>query len=149
MIGLNGWIQKTEDIIQRSNHKGDYNVGILAKLLKEIKGDDTLEKIRPLCDQIFEEEKDNIKHIAILPEGPNLFLVLEVPGRIKGEIAFLGLERESKDLYLAILFVTNVKELKGNDPPSIKRKRVWEINDHRIEQILTEYAKHYKFLRGE
>lgn len=123
-------------------------MGILEKLLKEIKGDDALEKIRILCDQIFEQETKNIEHIMILPKGPNLFLVLEVPGRLKGEIAFLALERESKDLYLAVLFITSIKELK-KEHPSIKRQKVWEINDHRPEQILTGYAKHYKFLRGE
>jgi len=125
-------------------------VGILNKLLKEIKGDDVLEKITILCEQIFDQEKENIKHISILPRGPNLFLVLEVPGRIKGEIAFLALERESADVYLAVLFITSKKELqKTPEGPSIKRQRVWEINDHRPEQILTGYAKHYKYLRGE
>ncbi len=151
MIELNGWIQKIEDIIQRRNHKGDYNVTILTKLLKEIKSDDALEKIRILCDQIFEQEKNNIDHKTILPKGPNLFLVLEVPGRTQDEVAFLALERESKDLYLAVLFVTNKTNvpIDKNHNPSIKRQRVWEINDHRPEQILTGYAKHYKFLRGE
>ena len=131
-------------------------MGILTKLLKEIKSsdkDDTLEKIRTLCDQIFEQEKVNITHDTILPTGPNIFLTLEVPGRIKGEIAFLSLERESDDVYLAVLFVTDEKEfkrsIKQKDSPSIKRQRVWQINDHRPEQILTQYAKRYKFLRGE
>ncbi len=124
-------------------------MGILKKLLKEIKSDDVLEKITILCEQIFDQEKENIKHISILPRGPNLFLVLEVPGRIKGEIAFLGLERESADVYLAVLFITSKKELHKPESPSIKRQRVWEINDHRPEQILTGYAKHYKYLRGE
>ncbi len=125
---------------------------ILQKLLKEIRSDDNLEKVRILCDQIFEQEKDNIKHIAVLPKGPNLLLVLEVPGRIKGEVAFLALERESETLYLAVLFVTTEKEIQKSEDkesPSIKRQRVWEINDHRPEQILTEYAKRYKILRGE
>jgi len=128
-------------------------VGILQKLLKEIKTDDKLEIVRELCDKIFDQEKDNIEHMTILPKGPNIFLTLEVPGRIKGEIAFLSLERESEDLYIAVLFVTSKKELqkagKQDEAPSIKRQRVWEINDHRPEQILTEYAKRYKFLRGE
>jgi hypothetical protein len=128
-------------------------VAILQKLLEEIKSDDNLEKIRILCDQIFEQEKDNIDHIAILPKGPNLLLVLEVPGRIKGEVAFLALERESEKLYLAVLFITSKRELQKigsvTESPSIKRQRVWEINDHRPEQILTDYAKRYKFLRGE
>jgi hypothetical protein len=127
-------------------------VGILQKVLEEIKSDDNLEKIRILCDQIFDQEKASIEHIRILPKGPNLLLVLEVPGRIKSEIAFLALERESEDLYLSVLFTTNKEELqktKNQGSPSIKRQRVWQINDHRPEQILTEYAKRYKFLRGE
>lgn len=126
-------------------------MAILQQILEEIKSDDDLEKIRILCDQIFDQEKDDIKHIRILPKGPNLLLVLEVPGRIKGEIAFLALERESQDLYLAVLFVTDGKEFQKSksERPSIKRQRVWQINDHRPEQILTEYAKRYKFLRGE
>lgn len=126
---------------------------ILKKLLEEIKSDDNLEKIRILCDQIFEQEKANIDYITILPKGPNLLLVLGVPGRIKGEIAFLALERESEELYLAVLFVTTKREYQRaggkNESPSIKRQRVWEIRDHRPEQILTDYAKRYKFLRGE
>lgn len=125
---------------------------ILSEILKEIKSDDSLEKIRILCDQIFEEEKENIKHLSILPKGPNIFLCLEVPGRIKDEIAFLALERESENLYLAVLFVTSKKEFKkaaANEEYSMKRQRVWQISDHRPEKILTEYAKRYKFLRGE
>lgn len=124
---------------------------ILGELLKEIKSDNNLEKIRILCDRIFEEEKENIKHIEVMPTGPNIFLTLEVPGRIKDEIAFLSLERESEDLYLSVLFIINRKEFKkskGNEI-SIKRQRVWQIHDSRPEQILTGYAKRYKFLRGE
>lgn len=125
-------------------------MGILKKLLAEIKSDDVLEKIRILCDQIFEQETGNIEHITILPKGPNIFITLEVPGRTQGEISFLSLERESEDVYLAVLFITSEKELQKNpESPSIKRQRVWEINDHRPEQILTGYAKQYKFLRGE
>jgi len=126
-------------------------MGILKQLLSELKGDDNLEKVRIICDQIIEEEKRNITHHQIIPKGPNLFLVLEVPGRIKDEIAFLALERESEDLWLSVLFVTTVKEfaMREKTPPSIKRQRVWEIKDHRPEKVLTEYAKRYKFLRGE
>ena len=129
-------------------------MGILQKLLKELEStDDALEKIRSLCDQIYDQEIGNIKHESILPTGPNILLSLEVPGRIKDEIAFLSLERESEDLYLAVLFITTEKELQKSivrkDSPSIKRQRVWQINDHRPTQILTEYAKRYKFLRGE
>ncbi len=132
-------------------------MGILQKLLKEIKSDNKedakLEGIRTLCDKIFEQEKGNNKYEELLPKGPNIFLSLEVPGRIKGEVAFLSLERESEDVYLAVLFITSEKEIlktrQIKETPSIKRQRVWEINDHRPEQILTQYAKRYRFLRGE
>jgi hypothetical protein len=126
-------------------------LGILKELLKEIKTDESFEKIRMLCDDIFNEEKDNLKYTKILPKGPNLFLVLEVPGRTEGEIAFLALERESDDLYLLVLFVTHIRELKKtkDEPISMKRQQVWQIKDNRPEQVLTAYAKRYKFLRGE
>jgi hypothetical protein len=126
-------------------------MGVLRTLLNEIEGDNNLEKMRQMCDKIAEEEKMNITHQQILPKGPNLFIVLEVPGRISEEIAFLALERESENIWLAVLFTTTVKEfkLREENPPSIKRQRVWEINDSRPEIILTEYAKRYKFLRGE
>lgn len=126
-------------------------MGILRKILEEIKSDSNLEKVRIICDKIIQEEKGNIIHHQILPKGPNLFLVLEVPGRIKDEIAFLALERESEDLWLSVLFITTKKEFayREKTPPSIKRQRVWQIKDHRPEKVLTEYAKRYKFLRGE
>lgn len=124
-------------------------MSILRELLNEIESDNNLEKIKILCDQIFEEEKKNQKYINKRPVGPNLFLVLEVPGRLNDEIAFLGLERESKDLYLNVMFTTNKKEMNKDDSPIIKRQRVWEIKDYRPEKILINYAKQYKILIGE
>lgn len=126
-------------------------MGILNELLKEMKTSESFEKIRMLCDDIFNEEKDKLKYPKILPKGPNIFLSLEVPGRIEGEIAFLALERESDDLYLLVLFVTHIRELKKakGEPIIMKRQQVWQIKDNRPEQVLTEYAKRYKFLRGE
>ena len=126
-------------------------MGILREILKEMKTEDNLEKIRTICDEIIKEEEDNIQHPEILPKGPNLFIVLEVPGRVKGEIAFLALERESEDLWLSVLFITTEKDyaFREKNDPSIKRTRVWQIADHRPEKVLTEFAKRYKFLRGE
>ena len=126
-------------------------MSILGDIIKEIDNDDKLEVIRILCDQIFEEEVGNIENRDVLPTGPNIFLSLEVPGRVKNEIAFLSLERESEDVYLAVLFVTEKKQLKKEflEDVSMKRQRVWKINDHRPEKILTEYAKKYKLLRGQ
>jgi len=119
-------------------------VGILQELLKEIKGDDNTEKIRKLCDKIAKEEEKNIKNFLMLPKGPNIFLSLEVPGRTTKENAFLILERESEDKYLLVLYITMTW-----GESRLKRQKVWEIDDHRPEKILTNYAKKYKFLRGE
>jgi len=121
---------------------------ILSELLKEIKSDDNLEQIRILCDKISLEEKEKQKFLDKHPKGPNLFLVLEVPGRIDNEIGFLGLERESSDLYLAVFYTTKKSEIEKENPVMIKQ-RAWNIKDHRPEKILTSYAKQYKILIGE
>jgi hypothetical protein len=71
-----------------------------------------------------------------------------VPGRTNKEIAFLTLERENADLYLAVFYTMPLLHTRMPEA-SLKRQKVWEINDHRPEKILTEYAKVNKFLRGE
>lgn len=126
-------------------------MGVLRTLLSELKDDSKCEQVRQLCDQIIQEEQTSFKFAQTLPKGPNLFLVLEVPGRIKGEIGYLALERESEDAWCCVLFTTTKKEFTMRDktPPSLKRTRVWEIKDSKPENILTDYAKRYKFLRGE
>jgi len=128
-------------------------MGILDDILKDLP-DDNDEKMRMLCDQIFQEKEQDIYHKDILPKGPNIFLTLEVPGRIQGEIAFLSLEREFKETYLIVLFTITKKQYEsikeGEDEIiSFKRSRIWNIDDRRTKQIVTEYAKQYKFLRGK
>lgn len=121
---------------------------ILNKLLKEIKSDDKLEQIQRLCSLIFEEEKVTQKYLDLHPRGPNLFLVLEIPGKIQGEIGFLGLERESESVYLTNLYIIKKTEVHKKEPVILK-KRTWEIKDHRPEKILISFAKQYKILIGE
>jgi len=121
---------------------------ILGELIKSINTGDNLEKIQILCSQIFEEEKDNQEYLEKHPKGPNLLLVLEVPGSIQTELGFLGLERESEDAYVIVLYAIKKQEI-DHDEPSIKKKRTWIINDSRPEKILTSYAKQYKILIGE
>jgi hypothetical protein len=123
-------------------------LGILQQLLSELKTDDNTQKVRELCDQIAKEEKQNQQHSDHLPIGPNIFLALEIPGRTSKEIAYLTLERETADLYLTVLYTIPLLQMRMPDS-SLKRQRVWEINDHRPEKILTEYAKINKYLRGE
>jgi len=123
---------------------------LLREIIAQMKEDkkDNLQQIRELCDQIKEEEKGNVEHKSHLPKGPNIFLALEVPGRTSKEVAYLTLERESEDLYLAVLYTIPLLQIRMPDT-GVKRQKVWEIEDHRPEKILTEYAKQYKYLRGE
>lgn len=123
---------------------------ILKQLLSEIKTDDKIQQVRELCDNIQREEeelRDTVKS-EHTPAGPNIFLSLEVPGRTSKEIAFLSLERESESLYLIVLS-TLLNIHVGKPDVGLKRQKVWEVSDNRPERILTEYAKTYKFLRGE
>ena len=121
---------------------------ILNKLLSEIKSDDNTEQIRILCDKIAEEEKKNVRNGKLLPKGPNIFLSLEVPGRNSKELAFLTLERESEDKYLSVLYTIPTFKLAVGDE-ALKRRKVWPIDDHRAQKVLSSFAKTYKFLRGE
>jgi len=121
---------------------------LLQETIKNLKSDDNSEKIKILCDQISKEEKEFTKHPERLPYGPNIFLSLEVPGRISQEIAYLTLERESVDVYLAVLYTLPLSQIRNKDV-GVKKQRVWQIEDHRPEKILTAYAKVIKYLRGE
>lgn len=121
---------------------------ILKQIIEELGTDDKLQKLLEICDKIKKEEKETIIHIDAIPKGPNIFLSLEVPGKTKGEICFLTLEREREDLYLTVLYSISYLKYAKKDY-SLKRLKVWEIHDNRPEKILTGYAKTYKFLKGE
>ena len=121
---------------------------ILRELLKELKAEDNTQAIKQLCDRIQEEEKESIVNLKRLPKGPNIFLALEVPGRNEKEVGFLSLERETEDLYLLVFYTILKSELEHQNK-GLRRQKVWEISDHRPEPILTQFAKTYKFLRGE
>lgn len=123
---------------------------ILQELLAGIKSDDFSEQIKTVCDAIFKEEEKNIAHKDILPKGANIFLSLEVPGRIQNEIAFLTLEREGPFEFIAVLYTINKLEYmkKKVEELSFKKTKVWEINEDKPEKILAAYARQYKFLRG-
>jgi hypothetical protein len=123
---------------------------IIEELLSGMKTDDFAEKIKTICDQISKEEGKKIKHFDLLPKGPNIFLSLEVPGRIQYEIAFLTLEREGPVQFITVLYTINKNEYtkKKLDEVSYKKSKVWEILEDKPEKILAAYAKQYKFLRG-
>jgi len=121
---------------------------LLRTIISELKTDDKTEQIRQLCDRIKQEEEETILHPEALPQGPNIFLSLEVPGQTKNNISYLTLERESEDLYLAVLYNLSIAQYNKQNY-SIRKIKVLAIEDHRPEKILTEYVKTYKHLIGE
>ena len=129
-------------------------MGIIDLLLKEIdtKNSDLTEQMRQLCDKIMEEEKDKSKYQTLAPKGGLVFLALETLGRNDNEIAFLTLEREDEDKYVAVYYSLEkerINEENLEDTIPLRRRRVWEINEFKPKKILTQYAMKLKFLRGE
>lgn len=126
-------------------------MGILQELLKEIKSDDMTQQIREICDKIYEEESPNFLYPDQEPKGTNVFLALEVPGRYTKEIGYVTLERQSKELYVAIFHTLDINRI-DKDPeitPMARRHKVWEIDENKAEKILMKFAKICKMLRGE
>lgn len=123
---------------------------ILQELLDQITSNDLIEKLKTICDQIYKEESKKIKNAAILPKGPNIFLSLEVPGRVQNEIAFLTLEREMDSTFIVVLYTVSKLDLmrKKQEEISIKKTKVWEVKEDKPEKILAMYARQYNFLRG-
>lgn len=127
-------------------------MGILQELLKEIKSDDITQRIREICDTIYEEESPNFLYPNQEPQGTNVFLALEVPGRYTKEIGYLTLERQSEELYVAIFHTLDINRIDKDNPettPMARRQKVWEIDENKAEKILMKFAKICKMLRGE
>jgi hypothetical protein len=120
---------------------------ILTELLRDLKNKDDVEQIRTICDQIKDEESKNIKHSALMPKGPNIFLCLEVPGRTQKEYAFLTLEREPTQEYVARLWSVDIKRA-NETPPPLRVSWAEQIKEDKPKRVLMEYARLYKFYKG-
>ena len=119
-------------------------MGALDELIENIESERVDHQVKELCDKIFEEERSKIKHLDMLPKGPNIFLALEVPGRLNQELSFLCLERESQATYIVTVWS------KSQISKPLVRTKVWEIKEYnKPDKILVEYAKKIKLMRGE
>lgn len=114
----------------------------LDRIIEELPSSNMTQQIREMCDLISEEE--HIEHEQSAPSGPNIFLVLEVPGMLKGDIGFLTLERENEDLYLGTFW----SKRKDKEGPMMKKK-VNTIEGNTAKKIMYQFAKLVKFYRGE
>ena len=125
------------------------------EMIQNIKTSELDGQVKELCDQIFEEEKDNFTHFDYAVKGPNVFLCLEVPGRNNKEIAFVCLEREYAETYITalwIVFESRIGENKdedGNDIIPYRKIKTWPIKENKAKKILMEYAKIIKLMKGE
>jgi hypothetical protein len=109
---------------------------LLTEFLDKVKTDDRVEILRQLCDKIVEEEKLKDQW---LPRGPNIFLSLAIyPDDIKYP-EYVTLEREFKDSFV-------MKHLKGTTKMVVEAVKIEKIKP---EDILVEFVKFYKHLRGE
>ena len=129
-------------------------MSILSDLISKIKTSDLVEQMRILCDQILEQESGDMKYIDQRPQGVNIFLCLQVPGSTKKDIGFLALERDNEDLWLVSFWSISEVQLKASKYDAAissgpRKKKNYEIKDHRPEKILTEYGKLFKFYNGE
>jgi hypothetical protein len=124
-------------------------MGLLDKLLKEIvdPNADFTTQIRTICDQILAEEKEKIQYPDLLPKGPRVFLSLEAPGRYDKEIGFLTLEREDEEKYIIVYHTLEKYRIEQGIPP--RRRKVWEVDENKVEKIVREYAKKLKIIKGE
>lgn len=131
-------------------------MGILEDIIAELPSDKLIEQLHMIATNILEEEEPNFyydkKILDYASEGPNVLLILEVPGKYKKEVGFISLEREGPEVYLVIFSTLPIAEIDGKKPDEAlppKRQRVWEVKDHRATKIMTEFAKKVKYLRGE
>ncbi len=118
---------------------------LLDEIVSELKGKEIDQQVREICDKIWEEEKDGIENDKYLPIGPNIFLALSCPGRVKGEVGFLTLERELEGEYLAGFWAITPK--KRDD--TLKRYRTWIIKEVNCIRIVKAFASKLKYVRGE
>jgi len=121
-------------------------MGIIETLLEEIKSSDLDQQIRELCKQISEEEIKDSPLPEYAPDGPNVFLTIEVPGKNKKEFGFLCLEREDVEKYITVLWTITTKEPTLD---KLRKRHVWEIKEVKANKILKEYAKIIKYMKGE
>jgi len=117
---------------------------LLEEMLEEIKDLSVDEQIKQVCDTIADEEEVNTDHPDMLPVGPNIFLAIEVPSRLKSEnsLAFVTLERETPGNYIirtwesrlsaSSLKVVTSEDVKFSDP----------------KRIMKTYATKVKFMKG-
>jgi len=123
---------------------------LLDELISEIKENDMTSQVNEICKEIWKEERPNVKHHKILPEGANIFLALEMPPKGKGEATFLSLERDPLEEYVSVYYSMRIRDFQKIEVPVMpKRVKTHRLEGRSAKKIMTEFAKLVKFYRGE
>ena len=115
---------------------------LLDELLDEIKPFKNDEQLMTLCENIYNQEKENIKDIDKSPTGPNIFLSLEIPGKLKDDIHYITIERELKNKFLVGMW-------KYNSNNKLIRYGTYPIKEVTPEKRIKEFAVIYKYKVGK
>lgn len=121
---------------------------LLDEAIELVKGKEIDQQVKEICDQIIEQETEPnglMPMNELMPIGPNIFLAINCPGRIKQEIAFLTLEREMLGQYIIAFWAKNI----NNKDDILKRYRVWSIMEISCKQIIKSFAEKLKYVRGD
>jgi hypothetical protein len=121
-------------------------MSILDEILTKVEKSELDEQLKVVCDQIMTEETEKFTDPNDQPQGPNIFLAIQFSD--KNNISFLCLERELKEKYIVSLW-SKKRSNKINETIAMKRKKVWEVTEVKVEKILKFYAETLKYVRGE
>jgi len=118
---------------------------LLEKLLDEVKIPNSTEReeIWEVCRKV--ESDSPTKYPDIAPVGPRIMLTLDVPGRNQNEIGFVTLEFEGTELYLATYYVKDTRR----EDSTLKRVRVFEIEEFKPKKVLNKFFQIVKSLKGK
>ena len=120
-------------------------MGILDELLLELSEETLDTQVYEICNNIQEEEGQPDEKYA--PKGPNIFLCLEYQNEINDRtIKFLTLERDMPGRYFIGYWYTN--RVDGDVRPSLKISKSIDIKENKAKEIITTFAKTYKFEKG-
>ena len=131
---------------------------ILDKLVEEMGKSELDEQVRKLCDMIEKEEnptKEVDKDLYLGPDGPNVFLSLEI-SKIKGRgdwfiSIFVTLEREAAEEYIVRQWTRKTKLIDNKDDRQpLKLIKSWPVKKYdKSQRILKEFVEKLQYLKGE
>ena len=114
---------------------------ILKDILSDFKTNTEVEKVRIISDKIMDEEIDDMDSY-VGPKDPNYFISIPVYEDKKFKY-YLTLERELQDTFVAREWK------KGNKSSQLIPINVYQIRESKSENILGEFIRILRYVRGD